>query len=145
MKKIIIYSITLIYDFVWEKSLCVGILPLSYPPPNSSPLSFSALSSSPSLVGKMCGSFSWPILLQIPQSSSLWPFLGALGVCQAIYFWWVSQKKKILLKKKKRRSKRKEDEEERRRWWRRSGFKSAVIFAGIWSVFFGVWSFDGGK
>jgi hypothetical protein len=38
----------------------------------------------------------------------------------------------IRRRRRRRRSKRKGDEEERRR--RRSGFKSAVIFAGIWSV-----------
>jgi hypothetical protein len=40
----------------------------------------------------------------------------------------------IRRRRRRRRSKRKGDEEERRRRRRRSGFKSAVIFAGIWSV-----------
>jgi hypothetical protein len=71
-----------------------------------------------------------------------------LGVCQAIYFWWVIHNFILFYKfcsRRRRISKRKEDEEERRRRRSRSGFKSAVIFAGIWEFFFGVWSFDGGK
>ncbi len=81
-----------------------------------------------------CGSFSWPILLQIPPKLQIfWPFLGASGVCQAIYFWWVIHKKKFSRRKKKKQKERRWRRKKKKR--RRSGFKSAVIFAGIWSFF----------
>ncbi len=122
--------------FVWGKSLCVG----------SSPLSFSALSPSPSLVGVNVSVFLLTnFALNPPQSSNhfdhfleLWVYAKQFIFGGLFIIFFCSRRRR----RRRRRSKRKEDEEERRR---RSGFKSGVIFAGIWSFFLGVWSFDGGK